>query len=71
MHRSSDKHLDCSNGMNLDYFKMMTITSDYGMSIITLDNLYFVLSCRSTLLDVVSVLYRRRADSGVIGALLG
>jgi hypothetical protein len=36
MHRSSNKHLACSNGTNLDCCKMMTITGDYDMNIITL-----------------------------------
>jgi hypothetical protein len=29
------KHLDCSDGMNLDCFKVMTITVDYDMTIIS------------------------------------
>jgi hypothetical protein len=45
MHHSSDKHLACSDGMNLDYCEVMAITGDFNMAIITLDTHYFVLSC--------------------------
>jgi hypothetical protein len=45
MHPSSDKHLACGDGMNLDYCEVTDITGDYGMTIITLDNIYYVLSC--------------------------
>jgi hypothetical protein len=42
--------------MNLDYCEVMTITGDYSMTIITLDNLYSLLSRRLTPLDVVTTL---------------
>jgi hypothetical protein len=45
MHPSSDKHLACGDGMNLDCCEVTDITGDYGMTIITLDNIYYVLSC--------------------------
>jgi hypothetical protein len=35
MHHGFDTHLDCSDGMNLDCFEVMTITVDYGMAIIS------------------------------------
>jgi hypothetical protein len=47
MYHSSDKHLACGDGMDLDCFKVTTITGDFNMTIITLDNHYSVLSCQS------------------------
>jgi hypothetical protein len=44
MHRSSDKHLACGDRMNLNYGEVTAITGDYDMTIITLYNLYSVLS---------------------------
>jgi hypothetical protein len=43
MHHGSDKHLACGDETNLDCCNMMTITIDYDMTIITLDN--FTLRC--------------------------
>jgi hypothetical protein len=42
--------------MNLDCCKVMGITGDYAITIITLDNIYCVLSCRPTPLDGVLML---------------
>jgi hypothetical protein len=42
----------------------MAITGDYNMAIITLDSLYSELSCRSTYLDALSVLYGQHVDTG-------
>jgi hypothetical protein len=36
MYRSSNENLDCGDGMNLDSYRVITITSNFGMAIITL-----------------------------------
>jgi hypothetical protein len=66
MHHSSDKHLACGDGTNLDYCDVMVVTVDYNMAITTLGSLYAALSCRPT-----PVQYGRRANSGGTDALLG
>jgi hypothetical protein len=48
----------------LDCCDVITTTGDYGMSILTLGRLFFVLPSRLTPTDVVSVAYRRCAGSG-------
>jgi hypothetical protein len=45
MHYSSDKHLACGDGTNLDFCEVTAITSDFDVIIITLDSHYSVLSC--------------------------
>jgi hypothetical protein len=57
MHHGSDKHLAYDDMMNLDCCEVMAITIDYGMTNITLDNLYFVLSCRPTPPNALSMQY--------------
>jgi hypothetical protein len=71
MHRSSNKHLACSDGTNLDCCEVMAITGDYDMIIVTLDSLYSVLSCWPTPPDVLSVSYGQHADSRGTCTLLG
>jgi hypothetical protein len=71
MHHSLDKHLACGDGMKLDCYGVIAITGDYNIVIITLDNLYYVLSCQSTPPKVPSVLYERRVNSGGTNALPG
>jgi hypothetical protein len=56
---------------NVDYCEVMATTVDYDMAITTLDNLYYVLSCRPTPPNVLSVQYGCHADSGGIEAFLG
>jgi hypothetical protein len=55
-YRSSDKHLSCSDKMNLDYCLV-------DMAIITLDSHYFMLSCRPTPPDAMSAPCGQRADN--------
>jgi hypothetical protein len=69
MHHASNKHLAYGDGMTLDYCEVMTITSDYDMTIITMDNLYSELSYRPTPPDALFVLYGQRADTGGTYAL--
>jgi hypothetical protein len=57
MHHGSDKHLACGDGMHQDCYEVMVITIDYGMAIITLHNLYSVLSCRPIHPESLFVLY--------------
>jgi hypothetical protein len=57
--------------MNLDCCEVTTITGDYDMVIITLDNLSSMLSCLPTPRDAMSMLCGRHADSRSIGTLLG
>jgi hypothetical protein len=63
MHHGSDKHLAYDDMTNLDCCEVMAITIDYGMTNITLDNLYFVLSCRPTPPNALSMQYGWRTDS--------
>jgi hypothetical protein len=69
MHHASNKHLAYGDGMTLDYCEVMTITGDYDMTIITMDNLYSELSYRPTPPDALFVLYGQRADTGGTYAL--
>jgi hypothetical protein len=55
MHHGSKKHLAYSDGTDLDCCEVMPITIDYGMTIITLDNIYSVLSYRPTPPDALSM----------------
>jgi hypothetical protein len=71
MHRTSDKHLACSDGMNLDYCKLTAITGYYGMTIITLDNLYFMLSYKPTPPNALSMSCERHADSSGTSSFFG
>jgi hypothetical protein len=71
MHHCSDKHLACGDGMNLGCCEVMVVIVDYGMTIITLDSLYFLLSHRPTPPVIVFVLYGRRAYSRDTCALSG
>jgi hypothetical protein len=57
MHHSPDKHLACGDGTNLDCSEVMAIIVDYGMTIITLDSLYSMLSYRPTPPDALSMQY--------------
>jgi hypothetical protein len=57
MHHGSDKHLACGDGTNLNGCEVMAITVDYDMTIITLESLYSVLSCRHTTPDALFVQY--------------
>jgi hypothetical protein len=56
----SVKHLACGDWTNLYCCEVMTTTIDYGMAVITLDILYFVLSFPPTPQNVLSMLYGRR-----------
>jgi hypothetical protein len=69
MHHGSDNHLAYDDGMNLDYCEVMATTVDYDMTIITLDNIYSVLSYHTTPPDALHVQYGRRVDSGDTSAL--
>jgi hypothetical protein len=55
VHHGSNEHLAYGDRMNLDCCKVMTITVDYGMTSITSDNLYSMLSCQPTPLIALSV----------------
>jgi hypothetical protein len=57
MYHGFDKHLSCGDGTNLDCCEVMAITVDYDMIIITLGNLYFMLSCQPTPPDALFVQY--------------
>jgi hypothetical protein len=57
VHHGSDNHLAYGNGTNLDYCEVMATTVDYDMTIITLDNIYSVLSCHATPPDALHVQY--------------
>jgi hypothetical protein len=67
----SNMNLAFSDGASLDYCDVTIVTSDYGLAIITLDMIYFLLSYWLTPSDDMYVLYKRRVDSGDTGALLG
>jgi hypothetical protein len=54
----NNRNLACSVKASLDCCDVTAITSDYDMTIITLDMLYFVLSCWLTPIDALSMLYR-------------
>jgi hypothetical protein len=71
MHYCSDKHLACGDGTNLVCCEVMTITVDYGLTIITLESHYFMLSCWHTPPDSLSMQYGRRDDSGGIDIFPG
>jgi hypothetical protein len=53
MYRSSNENLDCGDGMNLDSYRVITITSNFGMAIITLEAI--TLCCLVNLLPQGSV----------------
>jgi hypothetical protein len=66
-----NRNLVCDEGIRLDYCDVITTTGDYGMTIITLGRLYFVLSYRLAPIDALSVQYERRASSGATCVFTG
>jgi hypothetical protein len=60
----NNNNLACGNRASLENCVVMAITGDYGMAIVTQDRLYFVLSCRLTPTDAMSMLYGGCANNG-------
>jgi hypothetical protein len=56
---------------HLDYCEATSNIGDYGIAIITLNRLYFMMSYRLTPPNSLSMLYGRCAGSGGTEALLG
>jgi hypothetical protein len=56
-----NSYLACGEGRRLDYCDVISAAGEPGMAIIMLDRLYFMLSCRVTLIDVAPVQHGRRA----------
>jgi hypothetical protein len=65
MYWSSDTNLAYGDGTNLDCYKVMVTTGDFGIAIITLGSHYSTLPCQPAPLEVMSVSCGRRAYSGV------
>jgi hypothetical protein len=53
----NNMNLPCSDGASLDCCDVMVVTSDYGMAIIMLDMIYFLLSYWLTPSYALYVLY--------------
>jgi hypothetical protein len=67
----SDSSLGCSKGTDLDCYRVRTTSNNFGMTIITLGCLHYVLSCQPTCPEALSTPHGRRADSEVSGILVG
>jgi hypothetical protein len=66
-----NRNLACGEDTRLDCCDVIATTGDYGMAIITLGRLYFVLSCRLAPIVALYVQYGQRAGSGVTCILTG
>jgi hypothetical protein len=64
-----NRNLACGESTRLDCYIMIATTGDYGMAIIMLGRLYFMLSCWLTPTDALFVLYGWRAGSGASSVL--
>jgi hypothetical protein len=64
-----NRKLVCGEGTSLDCCDVVVATGYFGVAIITLSRLYFVLSCRLSPPDALFMLYGRRTYSGAIGVL--
>jgi hypothetical protein len=71
MHHNFDKHQPSGDDTNLDYCEVMTITSNFGMIIITLDIHYSTLSCQPAPPDALSASCGWCADNRGTCTLLG
>jgi hypothetical protein len=64
-----NRNITCGDEVTLDCCKVIIIIGDYDMVITTLNNLYYVLSCRINPQDALSMQHGPHADSGDIGSL--
>jgi hypothetical protein len=64
-----NRDLACGRGTRLDCCDVNVTPGDYGIAIVTLGRLYFVLSYRLAPPDALSVLYERRTGSGATGVM--
>jgi hypothetical protein len=63
-------NLASSEGTRLDYCDMISSAGDFGMTIIMLDSLFFMLSCQLTPTNVPSLHHGRCVSSGATYALV-
>jgi hypothetical protein len=64
-----NRNLACSEGTRQNCCDVITVSGDYDMTIITLDTLYFVLSCHLAPTNALSVQHGQHVDSGATYAL--
>jgi hypothetical protein len=65
-----NKNLACSKGTRLDYYDMICAVGDFGMTIIMLDRLFFMLSCRLTPTNAPFMQHERCVSTGATNALV-
>jgi hypothetical protein len=57
-----NQNLACDEGTRLDYCDVIFVVGELGMTIITLDKLYFMLSCQLAPTNVTLVQHERRGE---------